>query len=152
MSGFAQRDSAQQIDGVADDNSVESAIFSALKRVHLIDDISKCHYQRCGRTDAGVSAFNQVISLYLRSNLRSGVEFVDEFDPSIPYNAPNPSNQPQPTPSSNPIAEFDYASVETAFFFQEIGAKQGAAAYDSNHRLVPRRSLVQRSLLGLWSK
>ena len=115
MSGFAQRDSAQQIDGVADDNSVESAIFSALKRVHLIDDISKCHYQRCGRTDAGVSAFNQVISLYLRSNLRSGVEFVDEFDPSIPYNAPSTSNQPQSAPSSStPVAEFDYASVGTA--------------------------------------
>ena len=119
MSGFAQRDSAQQIDGVADDNSVESAIFSALKRVHLIDDISKCHYQRCGRTDAGVSAFNQVISLYLRSNLRSGVEFVDEFDPSIPYNAPNAapnaSNQPQSAPSSStPVTEFDYASVGTA--------------------------------------
>ena len=111
------RELVQQIDGVADDNSVESAIFSALKRVHLIDDISKCHYQRCGRTDAGVSAFNQVISLYLRSNLRSGVEFVDEFDPSIPYNAPNPSNPPQSTPSSNSVAEFDYASVETAFFF-----------------------------------
>ena len=152
MSGFAQRDSAQQIDGVADDNSVESAIFSALKRVHLIDDISKCHYQRCGRTDAGVSAFNQVISLYLRSNLRSGVEFVDEFDPSIPYNAPNPSNPPQSTPSLNPVAEFDYASVETAVFFREIGAKQGSSADDSNHRLVSRRSLVQRSLLVLWLK
>ena len=128
MSGFAQRDSAQQLDGVADDNSVESAIFAALKRVHLIDDISKCHYQRCGRTDAGVSAFNQVISLYLRSNLRSGVEFVDEFDPSIPYNAPDASQTAAPSSSaaqsdksasksgvsSTPATEFDYASVAFA--------------------------------------
>ena len=124
MSGFAQRDSAQQLDEVADDNSVESAIFSALKRVHLIDDISKCHYQRCGRTDAGVSAFNQVISLYLRSNLRSGVEFVDEFDPSIPYNPSTPSStttqptntSPSPSNDHSPPTEFDYASVVFALF------------------------------------
>ena len=103
MSGFAQRDSAQLLEGVADDNSVETAIFAALKRVHLIDDITKCHYQRCGRTDAGVSAFNQVISLYLRSNLRSGVEFVDEFDPTISYHAPENA--------VSSAAEFDYPSV-----------------------------------------
>lgn len=92
MGGFAQHDSCSMMEGMADDNSVETAIFTALKRVNLIDDITKCRYQRCGRTDAGVSAFNQVISLYLRSNLRSGVEFVDEYDPTIEYHPPPPTN------------------------------------------------------------
>lgn len=105
MSGFAQHDSSQQLEGVANDNSVESALFAALKRVNLIDDIVKCHYHRCGRTDAGVSACNQVISLYLRSNLRSGVEFVDEYDPTIVYNPPPAISD------TKPITEFDYPAV-----------------------------------------
>lgn len=37
-------------------------------------------------------------------------------------------------------------------FFREIGAKQGSSADDSNHRLVSRRSHVQRALLVLWLK
>lgn len=52
MGGFAQHDSCSLMDGMADDNSVETAIFAALKRVNLIDDITKCRYHRCGRTDA----------------------------------------------------------------------------------------------------
>lgn len=104
MAGFAQHDSSQLIEGVLSDNSIESTLFSALKKVNLVDDITKCHYQRCGRTDVGVSAFNQVISLYLRSNLRSGVEFVDEYDPSVVY------NPPEAIPSK-PLEEFDYSTV-----------------------------------------
>ena len=44
MGGFAQHDSCSLMDGMADDNSVETAIFAALKRVNLIDDITKCRY------------------------------------------------------------------------------------------------------------
>ena len=72
--------------------------------MNLIDDITKCHYQRCGRTDVGVSAFNQVISLYLRSNLHSGVEFVDEYDTTISYNPPEKTND-------SDASEFDYPTV-----------------------------------------
>lgn len=142
MSGFAQRDSAQLLEGVADDNSVETAIFAALKRVHLIDDITKCHYQRCGRTDAGVSAFNQVISLYLRSNLRSGVEFVDEFDPTISYHAPENA--------VSSAAEFDYPSVPSVSSCS-LGPEQGASAQHPSHWLVSCGPHLQCSLLLLWS-
>lgn len=51
-----------------------------------------------------MSAFNQVISLYLRSNLRSGVEFVDEYDPTIVYNPPATLPKTQ-------LTEFDYPAV-----------------------------------------
>lgn len=104
MGGFAQHDSSQLIEGVLSDNSIETTLFIALKRVNLIDDITKCHYQRCGRTDVGVSAFNQVVSLYLRSNLRTGAEFVDEYDPSVVYNPPD-------SIPSKPLEEFDYSTV-----------------------------------------
>lgn len=104
MGGFAQHDSTQLIEGVQSDNSIETTLFTALKKVNLIDDITKCHYQRCGRTDVGVSAFNQVISLYLRSNLHSGVEFVDEYDTTISYNPPEKTND-------SDANEFDYPTV-----------------------------------------
>lgn len=111
MGGFAQHDSSQLLEGVADDTSVETAIFAALKKVNLIDDITKCKYQRCGRTDAGVSAFNQVISLYLRSNLQTGCEFVDEFDPSIEYHPVTSTKE------KKDVKEFDYPAVSSLFHF-----------------------------------
>jgi tRNA pseudouridine38/39 synthase len=61
--GFAQQGS----DGV---RTVEGALFSALRRTRLIapdaapEDVA---YTRCGRTDAGVSALGQIVSLRLRS-------------------------------------------------------------------------------------
>ncbi|XP_020575454.1 tRNA pseudouridine(38/39) synthase isoform X2 [Phalaenopsis equestris] len=49
--------------------TVESEIFKALERTKLlIGTRPNSHYSRCGRTDKGVSATGQVISLYLRSN------------------------------------------------------------------------------------
>lgn len=51
--------------------TVESKVLEALTQVKLIDgsDFTKCEFSRCGRTDRGVSAMNQVISLRLRSKL-----------------------------------------------------------------------------------
>ncbi|XP_030465363.2 uncharacterized protein LOC115684667 isoform X1 [Syzygium oleosum] len=53
------------------DPTVESEIFKALEKTRLlVGDKKKSQYSRCGRTDKGVSSFGQVISLFLRSNLR----------------------------------------------------------------------------------
>lgn len=54
------------------DNTVEAHLFRALERTCLIEDRVSCNYSRCGRTDKGVSAFGQVIALYVRSKLRDG--------------------------------------------------------------------------------
>ncbi|KAF7494830.1 tRNA pseudouridine(38/39) synthase [Sarcoptes scabiei] len=48
-------------------NTVEDYIFDALQKTQLIQNRQTCNYNRCGRTDKGVSAFNQVISLTVRS-------------------------------------------------------------------------------------
>ncbi|NXI99611.1 PUS3 synthase, partial [Psophia crepitans] len=53
-------------------NTVEEKLFEALKKTRLVDDRQTSNYHRCGRTDKGVSAFGQVISLDLRSNLAEG--------------------------------------------------------------------------------
>ncbi|CAN8003847.1 unnamed protein product [Ixodes hexagonus] len=53
-------------------NTVEAALFQALQRTRLLDQRETSNYHRCGRTDKGVSAFSQVISVDLRSNLTEG--------------------------------------------------------------------------------
>ncbi|PVV02559.1 hypothetical protein BB560_002984 [Smittium megazygosporum] len=47
--------------------TVEGELFRALKQTKLIASEADCQYARCGRTDRGVSAFSQVVSLYVRS-------------------------------------------------------------------------------------
>ncbi|NXX74425.1 PUS3 synthase, partial [Urocolius indicus] len=50
-------------------NTIEEKLFEALKKTRLVEDRQSSNYHRCGRTDKGVSAFGQVISLDLRSSL-----------------------------------------------------------------------------------
>lgn len=51
--------------GQEHDNSIEQALFAALRKAHLVED--REGYSRCGRTDKGVSALGQVIALPLKS-------------------------------------------------------------------------------------
>ncbi|KAG1334491.1 tRNA pseudouridine(38/39) synthase [Cocos nucifera] len=51
--------------------TVESEIFKGLERTKLlVGQKEDSNYSRCGRTDKGVSSTGQVVSLYLRSNLK----------------------------------------------------------------------------------
>jgi tRNA pseudouridine38/39 synthase len=52
--------------------TIESALFEALIKTKLIVSRETSNYHRCGRTDKGVNAFSQVISLDVRTNLISG--------------------------------------------------------------------------------
>eukprot|EP00794_Sanderia_malayensis_P014944 gene14944-16485_t len=47
--------------------TIEQELFAALMKTCLIKDRFTCEYSRCGRTDKGVSAFGQVISLNVRA-------------------------------------------------------------------------------------
>ncbi|CAN6674871.1 tRNA pseudouridine(38/39) synthase [Trichomonascus vanleenenianus] len=60
--------------------TVEHQILAVLHRTRLIPtmDVSDCEFSRCGRTDRGVSALRQVISLRVRSVLSKE----DQQDPS----------------------------------------------------------------------
>ncbi|KAI5004963.1 hypothetical protein ZWY2020_032206 [Hordeum vulgare] len=75
--------------------TVESEIFKALERARLlVGSIKDACYSRCGRTDKGVSATGQVISLYLRSNFkeaggnvlgeRSEIDYVSVLNRNLP--------------------------------------------------------------------
>ncbi|KFQ32507.1 tRNA pseudouridine(38/39) synthase, partial [Merops nubicus] len=50
-------------------NTIEEKLFQALTKTRLVASRQTSNYHRCGRTDKGVSAFGQVISLHLRSSL-----------------------------------------------------------------------------------
>lgn len=58
-------------------NTVEGKLFEALTKATLVHDFHSSGYSRCGRTDKGVSALGNAISLYLRS--RAGHE-LGEYD------------------------------------------------------------------------
>lgn len=60
-------------DGIADQddnkNTVEFHLFEALMKTCLIENKTSCSYNRCGRTDKGVSSYGQVVNLNVKSNL-----------------------------------------------------------------------------------
>lgn len=65
--GFAAQDHAE---------TIENHLFEAFEKLNLIEDRKSCNYSRCGRTDRGVSAYGQVISLKVRSSIPATVENV----------------------------------------------------------------------------
>ena len=69
---------------VVQDNTaatVEAALFEALERTRLIESRETSNYHRCGRTDKGVSALGQVVSVDLRSNFKEGEGIIQTADP-----------------------------------------------------------------------
>ncbi|KAI0744773.1 tRNA pseudouridine synthase [Earliella scabrosa] len=73
--------------------TVEGVLFDALVHTKLVDrsaGLDGCGWQRCGRTDKGVSAGGQVVSLWVRSTLGSkaasedGEEDVQEEPQAVP--------------------------------------------------------------------
>ncbi|KAM4608183.1 tRNA pseudouridine(38/39) synthase isoform 2-T2 [Discoglossus pictus] len=56
--GFASQENTK--------NTVEEVVFTALTKTRLVESRQSSNYHRCGRTDRGVSALGQVISLDLR--------------------------------------------------------------------------------------
>ena len=68
---------------VVQDNTaatVEAALFEALERTRLIESRETSNYHRCGRTDKGVSALGQVVSIDLRSNFKEGEGIIRTAD------------------------------------------------------------------------
>ncbi|XP_046468687.1 tRNA pseudouridine(38/39) synthase [Neodiprion pinetum] len=64
-------------------NTIEQHVFAALKKSCLIQNREDSNYHRCGRTDKGVSAFSQVISLDVRSKLSQ--ENKNNLQEELPY-------------------------------------------------------------------
>ncbi len=57
--------------------TIEGELFRALALTRLIESRETSNYHRCGRTDRGVSAWHQVVSIDVRTNLADGVGVVE---------------------------------------------------------------------------
>ncbi|XP_066495525.1 tRNA pseudouridine(38/39) synthase [Tiliqua scincoides] len=72
-------------------NTIEEELFKALSKTRLVESRQTSNYHRCGRTDKGVSAFGQVISLDLRSNF--SVKAVNEGESTKKHKANSASEE-----------------------------------------------------------
>jgi tRNA pseudouridine38/39 synthase len=97
--------------------TVEETLFNALAQVRLVDDakgLDGCGWERCGRTDRGVSAAGQVVSLRVRSALKSlestpevtNENTVTEADDSISSDLVGDFPSMDITPPSTPPGNF----------------------------------------------
>ncbi|KAF7373336.1 tRNA pseudouridine synthase [Mycena sanguinolenta] len=74
--------------------TVEGVIFDALAKARLIDPdagLEGCGWERCGRTDRGVSAGGQVISLWVRSALNNASPAEEPRPPEKSVSSPEES-------------------------------------------------------------
>lgn len=69
-SGFAVQDGGLE--------TIELHLFNGLVKVCLIESRETSNYNRCGRTDRGVSAFSQVVSLDIRSRFEPKIQLTEE--------------------------------------------------------------------------
>jgi tRNA pseudouridine38/39 synthase len=53
--------------------TIEGQLIGALMKMKLVPGIEECGWSRCGRTDKGVSAFGQVVSLWIRTKNENGI-------------------------------------------------------------------------------
>ncbi|CAL8301260.1 unnamed protein product [Lota lota] len=98
------------------DNTVEARLFEALLKTRLIQDRQTSNYHRCGRTDKGVSAFSQVITIDLRSS---------QFSSGLGVTLPDK------TPSGTPAgSELPYLKMLNRVLPQDIRALDWAPAAD----------------------
>ncbi|KAG9395350.1 tRNA pseudouridine synthase [Carpediemonas membranifera] len=82
-----------------DDNTVEYHLFKALRRTRLMNMVELSGYCRAGRTDRGVSAVGNVISLFLRTNQ----------DPAREFGGKAPSEDDMPSVSPNAVLDQEEA-------------------------------------------
>ena len=64
------------------DDTVEELLRRAIRQSRLAADDDPLRLSRCGRTDKGVSAFEQVVTVRLRTRLTSGPGLTKWIDPS----------------------------------------------------------------------
>jgi hypothetical protein len=110
--GFA----AQPEGGVADE-TVEKQLFAALTKIKLISDRKTCQYTRCGRTDRGVSALGQVISLTVRSAFPK-----DMKEDDLPSHPSDWIELPEKNGGTRRVYELDYCNLLNRALPEDIRA------------------------------
>lgn len=85
--------------------TVELALFAALQQACLIESSDSCGYTRCGRTDRGVSAGGQIVSLRVRSLARRAP--VQPGEPGFDSFSSSALTRPDQGSAANPSTDAD---------------------------------------------
>ena len=107
-------------------NTIEDYLFQALRKVRLIESRQTSNYHQCGRTDKGVSALEQVISIDVRSQVHpeeqltqtgidSEINYCSILNKALPKQIRAISWRPLATP--NYSARFDCTDRTYRYFF-----------------------------------
>ncbi|KAJ7280206.1 pseudouridine synthase [Mycena rebaudengoi] len=128
--------------------TVEGVLFKALARARLIDPdagLEGCGWERCGRTDCGVSAGGQVISLWVRSAL----------DAAPPPSKPIPILEEPIAPSSEPPDDtfpgLDAAGFGTLDDIDFIAPTNASHQSEHSYTLILNRILPPTIRILAWS-
>ncbi|XP_026739911.1 tRNA pseudouridine(38/39) synthase [Trichoplusia ni] len=115
---------------VQEDNNqtIEHHLFNALIKCCLIESRETSNYHRCGRTDKGVSAFGQVISISLRTKfsieeqntpeaLRKEMPYCKMLNRLLPKDIKVVAWAPIPTDNPEYSARFDCKKRQYKYYF-----------------------------------
>ncbi|KAI0830109.1 tRNA pseudouridine synthase [Trametes gibbosa] len=94
--------------------TVEGVLFDALVHTKLVDregGLDGCGWQRCGRTDKGVSAGGQVVSLWVRRSSAAKVGDVGTAGRPVEETPISPP-EPQDSPEDGPGLEGDFGLMD----------------------------------------
>ncbi|PAV15689.1 tRNA pseudouridine synthase [Pyrrhoderma noxium] len=105
--------------------TVEGTLYNALASCKLIDGAAGpegCGWERCGRTDRGVSSAGQVVSLWVRSNIKhEGRKEAEELTPEanegdkdLDTNVENKDSHPDSSTAPRPLSGLDLNAMQEA--------------------------------------
>ena len=118
-SGWEYNGLAYQIDPTPLPN-VEEVLFQAFAKARLVDaeaGLDGCGWEKCGRTDVGVSAAGQVISLWVRSALPvNSTEPTLELELDVPASDVASTSTAEPDTASDATPDVDQASPDLPSF------------------------------------
>ncbi|XP_013175986.1 PREDICTED: tRNA pseudouridine(38/39) synthase [Papilio xuthus] len=114
--------------------TIEHHLFNALTKSCLIESRETSQYHRCGRTDKGVSAFGQVISITLRSkhssdqqntleSLNSELPYCKTLNRLLPKDIRAVAWMPIPDDKPDYSARFDCKKRQYKYYFPRLNLK-----------------------------
>ncbi|KAF9458170.1 pseudouridine synthase [Collybia nuda] len=98
--------------------TVEGVLFDAMAKAKLVDaagGFDGCGWEKCGRTDRGVSAAGQVISLWIRSALGSGGDQTRMTQPGSSMAEDRPAHTTSPPTSPEGVDGGKIPGLEFGF-------------------------------------
>ncbi|GAA5892418.1 hypothetical protein JCM5296_003593 [Sporobolomyces johnsonii] len=133
--------------------TVEGCLLDALEKSRLIEPISEgegfgCGFERCGRTDAGVSSSAQVINLWVRSDLDDpmGTKGKDVDPTSV--EAIRTARSRSPEPSRSRSSSVSSSSSQLSF---DLAPRKPAAPVEIPYITLLNRHLPPSIRIHAWS-